>query len=162
MVYKTKFGEIEINDDEILEFDFGLPGFENLQKFAVISQGTEPIMWLVSLEDENIALPIIDPWIIRVDYDVKIPKEAVETLKLEKEDDVKVWSVLVIPRENPENMTVNLLAPIIVNKKSKKAMQVVLDTDEYDIKHDVKEEMERSRKVLESLQKGVVEEEVAK
>ncbi len=153
MVYKTKFGEIEINDKDILEFDTGLPGFEDLRKFAVVSQGTEPIMWLVSLEDENIALPVIDPWIVRVDYDVKIPKEVVESLKLEKEEDVQVWSVLVIPKDNPDGMTINLLAPIVVNKKTGKAMQVILDTDEYDIRHNVKEEMERSRKIMEELQK---------
>jgi len=162
MAYKTKFGEVEINDEEILEFDSGLPGFENLRKFVIISQGTEPIMWLVSLEDENIALPVIDPWVVRVDYDVKVPREAVENLKLEKEEDVQVWSVLVIPRGNPDNMTINLLAPIVVNKKSKKAMQVVLDTDEYDIRHNVKEEMERSKRILENFQKEAVEEEVAK
>ncbi len=153
MVYKTKFGEIEINDKDILEFDTGLPGFEDLRKFAVVSQGTEPTMWLVSLEDENIALPVIDPWIVRVDYDVKIPKEVVESLKLEKEEDVQVWSVLVIPKDNPDGMTINLLAPIVVNKKTGKAMQVILDTDEYDIRHNVKEEMERSRKIMEELQK---------
>ncbi|MCD6450035.1 MAG: flagellar assembly protein FliW [Thermotogaceae bacterium] len=159
MVYRTKFGEIEISDNDILDFDMGLPGFENLKKFAVISQGTEPIMWLVSLEDEKIALPVIDPWIVRVDYDVKIPKEAVEFLELESEEDVKIWSVLVVPKDSPENMTINLLAPIVVNKKTKKAMQVILETEEYDIRHSVREEIERSRKVLESLQEGALKEE---
>ncbi len=156
-MYKTKFGEIDIKEEEILTFEDGLPGFEHLTKFAIISRGMDPIMWLVSLEDENVALPVINPWIVRVDYKVDVPKDAVESLGIQKEEDVQVWAVLVIPTDSPDNMTINLLAPIIVNTKNGKAAQVVLDNPEYDIRHYVKEEMERSKGILEEANSQTVE-----
>jgi len=157
VVYKTKFGEIDIPESEVITFEEGLPGFENLKKFAIISRGSEPIMWLVSLEDEKVALPVMNPWIVRVDYNVQVPKEIVEDLEIEKEEDVKVWSIVVIPQDEPLDMTINLLAPIVVNARNRKAAQIILDNPEYDIRHSVKEEMERSKKLVEEAKAQPVE-----
>jgi len=146
---KTKFGEIEVPEGKILTFDEGIPGFENLRKFAIVSNGSDPIMWLVSLEDEDIALPIINPWLIRVDYSLEIPEDVKDELGIETPEDVQVWSVLVIPPDNPEEMTINLLAPIVVSLKTNKAKQIILEDGEYGIRHKVKEELERSRRLAE-------------
>ncbi len=147
MRVKTKLGEIETDENKMLIFEEGMPGLEHLRRFFIVSNGSDPIMWLVSIEDENIALPIINPWIVRVDYTVDIPKEAKEELEIEGKDDVQVWSILVIPHENPENMTINLMAPIIVNVRNGKAKQIIMENSGYGIRHLVKEELERSKKI---------------
>ncbi len=163
MKFKTRFGDIEVNEDSIITFQKGLPGFENLKKFVITSQNTDPIMWLVSLEDENVALPVINPWLIRFDYDVKLPEGVVNELEIEEKEEVEVWTILTIPEGNPENMTVNLLAPIVINKKKRLGEQVVLEDSEYGLRHSVKEEMERSRKIMEELkEKHEVEKNVVK
>ena len=149
MHFKTRFGEIEVPENKIITFEEGIPGFENLRRFVIVSQNTDPIMWLVSLEDENVALPIMNPWIVRVDYDVVIPESVMKSLKIEKKEDVQIWAVVSIPEGKPENMTINLLAPIVVNTKENLGAQIILEGSEYQLRHSVKEEMERSRKILE-------------
>ena len=62
MIFKTKLGEMDLSEKEIITFEEGIPGFDHLRKFAIVSVArTEPIKWLVSLEDKDVALPIIDP-----------------------------------------------------------------------------------------------------
>ena len=151
MVYKTKLGEIEVPEDDVITFEDGIPGFERLKKFSVVSNGSDPIFWLVSLEDPSVALPVVNPWIIRVDYAIEIPSDVMEELGIEREEDVNIWAVLVIPEDDPTSMTVNLMAPIVVNSKKGKGKQIILEGSGYGIRHSVREEMERSKKIMESL-----------
>ena len=154
VVYKTKLGEMEIPEEKVLRFEEGLPGFENLKRFSIVSNGSDPIMWLVSLEDDSVALPVINPWLVRIDYAVEIPEEVMENLGIEREEDVSLWAVLVIPQGDPSKMTINLMAPIVVNNKNGKAKQIILEGSGYDIRHSVKEELERSEKIAKNLEKA--------
>ncbi len=155
MKVKTKLGEMEIEEDKLITFEEGIPGLEDLRKFVIISNGSDPIMWLVSVEDENVALPVINPWLVRVDYTVDVPKDVTEDLEIDNKDDVQVWAILVIPHDNPENMTINLMAPILVNTKTKKAKQIIMEDSGYGIRHLVKEELERSKKISEKVSADV-------
>ena len=149
MKVKTKLGEIEVPKEKIITFKEGIPGLENLRKFVIVSNGSDPIMWLVSIEDESIALPVINPWLVRVDYVVDIPRDVMEELEINDMEDVQVWAVLVIPREKPEDMTINLLAPIVINVKKGLGKQVIMEGSGYEIRHLVREELERSKKIAE-------------
>jgi len=157
MIFKTKLGEMDLSEKEIITFEEGIPGFDHLRKFAIVSVArTEPIKWLVSLEDRDVALPIIDPWIVRLDYHVDIPEKDVQDLGIEKNEDVSVWCVVVIPKDKPDDATINLLAPIVVNMKNGKAKQIIMETDEYTIKHRIKDELERSKKISTRRAEGVI------
>jgi len=157
MIFKTKLGEMDLSEKEIITFEEGIPGFDHLRKFAIVSVArTEPIKWLVSLEDKDVALPIIDPWIVRLDYHVDIPEKDVQDLGIEKNEDVSVWCVVVIPKDKPDDATINLLAPIVVNMKNGKAKQIIMETDEYTIKHRIKDELERSKKISSRRAEGVI------
>ena len=157
MIFKTKLGEMDLSEKEIITFEEGIPGFDHLRKFAIVSVArTEPIKWLVSLEDRDVALPIIDPWIVRLDYHVDISEKDVQDLDIEKDEDVSVWCVVVIPKDKPDDATINLLAPIVVNMKNGKAKQIIMETDEYTIKHRIKDELERSKKISTRRAEGVI------
>jgi len=146
---KTRLGEIEIDERDIIDFPEGLPGFEYLRRYALIQdERTDPIKWLVSLEDENVSLPVIDPWLVRVDYSVEISPADKRLLKLEDVKDALVLCVVVIPKDSPEDATVNLLAPVIINVRENIGEQVILDDPNYTIRHRIVDEMERSRKLV--------------
>ncbi len=135
-MYKTRLGDFELEDNEIITFPNGIPGFEHLKKFAVISlEETKPIFWLVSLEDETIALPIIDPWLIKEDYEIELSEDELKILNVEDPSDIVIWCVVTIPFGKPQEATVNLRAPIIINLKSGIGMQVILEN--YDLKHPI-------------------------
>jgi len=145
----TRFGELEVDEKSIIHFEEGIPGFEDFRDFIIVErQESEPIKWLVCIDEPEITLPIINPWLVRVDYDVKIDEGTVEMLEIESEKDVLIVCVVVIPRDNPKDMTINLLSPIVINIKNNKARQIVMEESKYKIRHKVEEEIKRSKKIL--------------
>ena len=151
----TKIGELEIDEDKIIKFDRGIPGFENLRDFMIVEKKESyPILWLVSLEDTDVAIPVIDPWLIRVDYSVDIDEDTIRELDIKGMEDLRILSVLVIPVGKPEDMTINLMAPIIINKRTGKGKQIIMENSGYGIRHRVIDEMERSKKIVEDMSKN--------
>lgn len=126
----VRFGHVNINEDSILTFDDGLYGFEDLKKFAIVNcTETEPIYWLQSIEDGDISLPIIDPFIIKEDYVIDVDDKELESIDTQKEEDLIVYNVVVLP-EDITKITVNLVAPIIINVSNNKAKQVILGLEQ--------------------------------
>lgn len=135
MNVRTKLGILDIGDNETINFHFGIPGFENLKKFSMISRAdTEPIKWLVSLEDENVALPIVDPWLILPDYAFDLDDEALEFLGKPLKENLLIMSVIDL---HSENVSVNLMAPIVVNIEKALGIQFITNDTGYSAKHPV-------------------------
>ena len=147
MTIQTNVGEIQLEEKDIVIFKQGIPGFELLRKFAIIAlEDTKPIQWLVSLEDKEVSLPVIDPWLVRYDFHLDIPKNIVNYLNITNQDKLFILSVVRIPGSKPEEMTVNLAAPIVINLDNNQALQYIPEKSEYKLRHFLKEELERSKK----------------
>jgi flagellar assembly factor FliW len=140
------FGEVEIDENNILFFDKGLPGLPDDRRFALLSnEESRPISWLQSLDHSEIALPVVDPFTISPDYSFDISTDDVNNLLIEQVKDVYVLCVLVIP-SNIESMTINLSAPIIINVKNRKGCQIILDDRRYRMRTPVSELLGRPLK----------------
>ncbi len=145
---ENKLGKIFYGEEEVMIFPRGIPGFETLHRFVIYrSKETEPIKWLVSVEDKECVLPMIEPFLVRIDYKADISEGDILDLKLTKESKVEIYCVLVIPEE-PEQTTINLVAPIVINLDEKLGKQVILTTDEYGVKHVVADEIKRSEQLV--------------
>ncbi len=145
MLLKTKhFGEIEINENGIITFDSGLPGFETLKDFVLIDNKdeTSPFKWLQCVNDPKTAFAVANPFMIIADYDIEIPNETVTELGIKDAKDVLVYSIVVVPQDITK-LSMNLKAPIIINGISKKGAQIILDTDKYSVRHYILEEFRR-------------------
>jgi flagellar assembly factor FliW len=137
MQLNTKlFGEITVEQDKIIKFESGLPGFENLREFLlVIIEQTKPIFWLQAIE-EDIALPVISPFDVDPAYSPTIDDEVFNDISLDKEEDLLVLAVARIPEEL-SLMTANLAAPILINSVAGKGCQVLAEGDDYQIRQPV-------------------------
>lgn len=135
-LHASSFGEIEIDEENVLTFPEGIPGFEQYKKFIVINNPDEenPFDWLQSVDNEDLAFVIINPFFAFPDYDITIPESAIEKLKIKDETDVFVYTIVVVP-ENLEDMTTNLSGPIIINGREKLGKQVILEDNRYTTKH---------------------------
>ncbi len=151
MLVNTKhFGEIEVDEKGIIDFRGGLPGFEKIKKYILLTNSDKesPFKWLQSIEEKNLAFAVIDPFVIKKDYDIEVSDETVENLDIENLKDVMVLSIVVIP-EDISKTSINLKAPLIINVNRKKGMQVILDTDLYTVRHYIVEEL-RKQEVIEN------------
>ena len=134
----TKYhGEREYEEKDIILFDKGLPGFENLNKFIMFqAEENEIFNILHSIEDSGIGFIVISPFNVMEDYEVNIPDKCIEELNIKKPEDVLIVNTVTI-NSNLKNITTNLQAPIIINIQDKKGEQIILDKEEYSIKYPI-------------------------
>ncbi len=136
MILKTaRFGEIDIDEKKIISFPQGLPGLEQAKRFALIHhEKTFPINWLQAVDDADISLPVVEPFLIMADYEFNISDADTGELAVSKRDDLHIVNVVVIP-DKLEDMTVNLAAPILINIRMNLGKQIIFDRKNYQIKY---------------------------
>ena len=136
MVIKTKaFGEIEVSEKQKIYFKDGILGFEDIHNFFLLdTEEGSPFFWFQALEEPEIAFIIIDPRFVEQDYKLNIDDKELEEIGIKNQDELLIFSIVTI-YQKPEDITVNLLGPIIINKNNHHAKQVINQNDEYLIKH---------------------------
>ncbi|BEP30207.1 flagellar assembly protein FliW [Helicovermis profundi] len=138
MKIETKFlGEIEFLKEDIIYFEEGLYGFTNMKEFILIinPEPDLPFHWLQSIVDEKLSFIVTSPFLFLDEYDFEVNDSIIEKLNIKTHEDIEIYSITVIPNE-VKNTTINLKAPIIINKNNKKAKQLILNED-FPYKHSI-------------------------
>ena len=125
MKVKTKFfGEVEVAADEIIQFPAGLPGFEAEKEFVYLHPEDSVFGCLQSCHQPDTAFIVVSPFKVCPDYDFVLAEEKREELAIEKLEEVLVLAIVTIPPDKPEEATVNLYAPIIINTTVKRVCRL--------------------------------------
>ena len=134
------FGEIEIADEKIITFPNGIIGFPDMKKFTMIydeEQGTSAgIRWLQSMDEPVFAMPVMDPLVVKEDYNPEVDDEILKNIGTLTPDNTLVLVTVTVPSDLTK-MSVNLQGPIIINVDERKACQVIVDTAEYQVKYPI-------------------------
>ena len=133
IINTSRFGEIEISGEKIIVFDQGLPGLEHLKDMYLLPGGTYPLFFTI-LDDHSISLPVINPFEVIKDYNPAVSDNVLQDLELGDLDNLLLLCVVVIPPEI-NKMTANMAAPILINVKTLKGRQVILDNNQYSIRY---------------------------
>ena len=142
-VKTTRFGEIEVKPDDLIELPAGLIGFPELKRYVLLDHDKDSqFKWLQSLDDGAIAFVLINPLLFKGDYTVEVTEAEVADLSLKSEDDAVISVIITIPT-NPQNMTANLKAPLVFNLQNRKGKQLVLSNPAYTTRHNIMEEIKR-------------------
>jgi flagellar assembly factor FliW len=139
----TRFGLIELEENKIINFPEGLPGFEYVREMALIphpSATGSPFCWLQCI-DKNwdgagaLALPVISPWVIDSEYAPTLPASSLSDLQISDiRAQAQFWAIVTIPPTDPSKATVNLLAPILLNSEARVGRQVLLRNERYSLR----------------------------
>jgi flagellar assembly factor FliW len=145
-VKTTRFGEIEVKDQDVIKMPRGLIGFPELKSFVLLDHDKEsPFKWFQSLDDGSIAFVLIDPLLFCPTYTVEVTEAEVSDLGLDSEQDAVISTIITMP-SNPQHMTANLKAPLIFNLQNRTGKQVILSQSQYTTRHHVMDEMQRNTK----------------
>jgi flagellar assembly factor FliW len=110
----TRFGQIEIEPDSIVEFPHGLIGFES-RRFALIARdGDAEFLWLHSVEDPALAIPVTDPRRFFSGFELELAEGERERLGLPQPTATDIY-VTVRASDQLEGFTANLRAPIVIS-----------------------------------------------
>jgi len=131
----SQFGELEINEDDIINFQYGIPGFKGLTRYALLNQEDDEVFsYLQSVDNPEVSFILMHVTAVIPDYSPIVDKGYIEDLGAFKDEDLLMYNIANIP-DNIKEMTVNLRAPIIINPLTGKGKQVVANNEEYAVKH---------------------------
>ena len=138
MKINTKvFGEIDIEEDKIINFVNGIIGFPDLKRFTLIYDSergvNSGIRWLQSMDEPGFAIPVMDPLAVKEDYNPMVEDELLKKLGDMNEDNTLVLVSATIPKDITK-MSVNLQGPFIINADERKACQVIVENEDYPVK----------------------------
>lgn len=134
------FGMLEFNKEELICFEEDLFGFENRKDFLPVPFEAEDdtILCLQSIEDRDTSFIIMNPFRLSPDYNPQLKPEDYKRLGTSREEDLSYYVICVI-RNTPEESTVNLKCPVVVNSVTRKAIQVILEDGNYRFRHSLSE-----------------------
>lgn len=127
-------GEISYENDDVINFPSGLPGFENLKKYIVFNvEGNDEFSILHSIENKEVGIIIVNPFLFMKDYEVDLKEQVVSRLKIKEAKEVALYTTVTL-NSDIEKITSNLKAPIIINKRLNLGEQYITDDDKYGIR----------------------------
>ncbi len=142
---KTKpFGEIEIDERQIIEFNEGILGFDFIKKFAILdSMDKSPFKWMQALSEPDLAFVIIQPLDFIAEYELVISQIDMESVGAGTPEELLVYSIVTIPGD-PSEMTANLQGPIIINPGKRKGKQAISLSEKYRVRHRILDEIKKA------------------
>lgn len=133
----SRFGQIQVEADDLIHFSEGLVGFETLTRFVLVDDPTDDLfVWLQSCERPEIAFPLLEPQLFLQSYDIHLSAKENADLEIRGLDEASVFNILTIPQD-PTLMTANLKAPVVINSKLRKAKQCVLQDHNLQIREPI-------------------------
>jgi flagellar assembly factor FliW len=136
IIKTTRFGEIEINKGRVIHFNEGLIGFPEDKEYIVMEHKTDsPFMWLQSVSNPKLAFVIMNPFLVFPGYLKDISPEEENALKPDNNETVMIFAIVTIPHGRPEESTVNLMGPVVVDTVSNIGKQVILANAGYSHNH---------------------------
>jgi len=115
-----QFGEIEFEEEAIIKFEEGILGFEELKEYLLFSETDGYFFWLISVNEPEIIFPLFSLKLLQEEYSDEEKLEPYGIVKLDKE---------------PENISVNLKAPVFIDHSEKIGYQKIIDNENYQVNY---------------------------
>ena len=130
------YGSIEVNERQRISFPTGLLGFESFKDYVLLDAERQPFYWLQSLDVEQIAFVLINPFLFRPDYEMNIDNEELLPIGITDPGKAIIFSIVTIPADGSP-MTANLQGPLLINRENRMGLQAVLTDSRWKTKHDI-------------------------
>lgn len=123
----SRFGRIDVDAGDIIQFPSGLPGLEDCREWALLADSTNDALgWLQCTTRGDMALAVVSPRRFVPDYQVRIPRSELTPLAI---SDISQAQVVVVVGKTDTTLTLNLKAPIVINLEARTGRQVVASGD---------------------------------
>lgn len=132
----ARFGQIEFSHEDVLVLADGMIGFPEHKEYVLIEHREgSPFRWMQSVSNADLAFLVVNPNVYVPEYAPEVPISAVADLELSEATPQLVYTVVNIPKGKPEEMTLNLAGPIVINAENRKARQLVLEDSRFSLRH---------------------------
>ena len=135
-VKNVNFGEIKVSETQKITIPDGLFGFEQFKEYYLADVEISPFLLLQSKEEAAIGFIVTEPFLFFGEYEFDLDDSTIKYLDIADKDDILIL-VIVTLSENVKEITANLLGPLVINRKTHKGVQYIINTDKYSTKHKI-------------------------
>lgn len=128
-------GPIEATTDDVVEFTRGVLGFPDCRRFILVGSPRDGFCWMQSLEHSTLTFVLVDPFRVVPEYSVDISPALTRELRASAPADVAVFAIVTLPAAEGEPWTANLQGPLIVNARTRRAVQHVIPDGPFGVRH---------------------------
>lgn len=140
----TRFGEIEVSDEDIIHFPRGLYGLNGTRDYCLLPHSDDGAFhWLQAADRPHLAMALMDPFLAFSGYEVEIPDSVARALQIEDTSDVTVLTSVSVDPEK-RKVYANLLGPLVINRRRRLGMQLVMDGRRYSARQSLDAPLELS------------------
>ena len=120
-------------ENKIIAFPKGIPWFEEEKSFVLVEEEGVPLARLDSVNNQEIGFVLLRSQVFFPEYlpKVELTPEEVELMEVGSDDDVDVWSIMTLCLSDMAKTTVNLRAPLLINSRTGKGIQLILADESY-------------------------------
>jgi len=93
------YGLIEVDDRQKITFPRGLFGFEKYMDYLLLDAERQPFYWLQSMDLEQVAFVLVNPFLFRPDYEMNISNEELAEIDIHSPEKALIFSIVTIPTD---------------------------------------------------------------
>jgi flagellar assembly factor FliW len=135
----SRFGTLDLSEDKVIRVPSGLFGFPDCKRYILLEHRKgSPFVWFQSVDNGSLAFVLVDPLLVKPDYEVQISPEDMNELQLaDAPDGIQTLAIVNITSGEKVQLTVNLLSPIVINVKQKFGKQIILPDSRYSLRYPI-------------------------
>ena len=147
------YGIIDVNERQRISFPSGLFGFESFRDYVLLDAERQPFYWLQSIDVEQVAFILINPFLFRPDYEMNIDNADLAPIGIVDPGKALIFSIVTIPPDGRQ-MTANLQGPLVINRDNRLGIQAILTDSRWNTKHDIIAEFSNAKQIQAVKQAG--------
>ncbi|GHT97356.1 flagellar assembly factor FliW [Spirochaetia bacterium] len=132
------YGLIDVDERQRIVFPSGLFGFEACTEFVLLDAERQPFYWLQSVQVEQVAFILVNPFLFRPDYEADISDGELKEIGISGPEKTLIFAIVTIAGEA---MTANLQGPLIINRELRIGKQAILTDPRWMTRHNIVEEL---------------------
>ncbi len=128
-IRSTRFGDVEVEEKAIIEFEGGVFGFPRETEFVLLEHpDSTNFGYLQSRRTAWLAFPVMDATLLAPSYPVPRPELIAQAAGLGHKE---LAMLLILITDAHGSIEVNLLAPLVIDLETRRGAQVMLDPTRY-------------------------------
>ncbi len=137
-VVSSLLGDLDSSTDVVMHFPNGVFGFPGCRDWVIADAGRAGLYWLQSTEAEALTFLIADPFVFFPDYVVDLGAGPLDELRATSPTDVAVFAIITLPGPADPCPTVNLQGPLVLNLKTRRGLQLVMQDSPFGVRHELR------------------------
>jgi flagellar assembly factor FliW len=135
--FSARFGDLEIPLSKIIILPEGIIGFPDSTRFALLdpSDGSSVFLWLQAVDNPDLAFIITNPLLFVPDYILDLSEPDIQRLDIAGKSPPALFSIVTVPPNDPDNVSINLLAPLLYFESENTLYQIVLEIADWPLKY---------------------------